>query len=159
MRSTNVVIEQPDIAASDLKRRRTVAEDPLEGEDVAAVRKESPREAVPQDVRGASVCDPRRAGESPDELLNGSSGQGDAPTSNEQWRGCVDPAARGQPGPQRPSATAADGHQPLARSLPANPAAPLDKIKVTDADPDQLAQADAGVKEKRDDGLIAERLL
>jgi hypothetical protein len=37
MRSANVVIEQPDIAASDLKRSRTVAEDPLEGEDVAAV--------------------------------------------------------------------------------------------------------------------------
>src|SRR5450759_2079623 len=87
MRSANVVIEQPDIAASDLKRRRTVAEDPLEGEDVAAVRQKSPREAVPQDVRGASVCDPRRAGESPNELLNGSSRQGDAPTSNEQWRG------------------------------------------------------------------------
>ena len=66
MRRAYVVIEQPDIAACDLKRRGTVAEDPLEGEDVAAVRQESPREAVPQDVGRASVRDPRGAGKPPD---------------------------------------------------------------------------------------------
>lgn len=114
---------------------------------------------MPQDVRGASVCDPRHAGESPDELLNGSSRQGHAPTSNEQRRTGVDTAARRQPGSDRPSAAAADGYQALARSLPANTTTSFDKIKVTDADPDQLAEADAGVKEKRDDGLISERVL
>jgi hypothetical protein len=38
MRRAYVVIEQPDIAASDLKGRGAVAEDPLERKDVAAVR-------------------------------------------------------------------------------------------------------------------------
>jgi hypothetical protein len=34
----NVVIKQVHITTSDLKGRRAVAEDPLEGEDVPAVR-------------------------------------------------------------------------------------------------------------------------
>jgi hypothetical protein len=114
---------------------------------------------VPQDVRRAPVSDPGRDGKSPDELLDGSSRQGHAATSNEQRRRCVDPAARGQPGSKRPSAPAADGHHPLARSLAANEAAPFDKIKVTEADPDQLAEADTGVKEQRDDRLVSERVL
>jgi hypothetical protein len=33
----NVIVDQSDIAASDLKRRGAVAEDPLEREDVAAI--------------------------------------------------------------------------------------------------------------------------
>jgi hypothetical protein len=37
MGSPNVVVEQSDVAASDLKRRGTVAEDPLEREDVATI--------------------------------------------------------------------------------------------------------------------------
>jgi len=41
-----IVIEQPDAAAGDLKGCRAVAEDPLQGEDVAAVRQERPGEAV-----------------------------------------------------------------------------------------------------------------
>jgi len=37
MGSPNVVIDQPDIAASYLKRGGAMAEDPLEREDVAAI--------------------------------------------------------------------------------------------------------------------------
>jgi hypothetical protein len=48
---------------------------------------------------------------------------------------------------ERPSASAADGHQPLARSLASNPAAPFDKVKVAQSDPDQLTEANPGVKE------------
>jgi hypothetical protein len=124
-----------------------VAQNPLEREYVAAVRQECSREAVPQDVRRAPVSDPSRYGESPDELLNGSPRQGHAATSNEQRRRYVDPTARGQPGSERPSAPAAYGHHPLVRSLAANPAAPLDEIQITDANPDQLAETDTGVKE------------
>jgi hypothetical protein len=105
------------------------------------------------------VCDPRRGSKSPDELLNCSLWQGHAPASNEQRRGCVDPAPRGQPGSEGSPAPAADGYQPLARSLPANPTAAFDKIKVSNADPDQFAETDAGVKEHRYDGLISERVL
>lgn len=36
--SADIVVEQTNIAAGDLKRRGAVAEDPLEREDVAAVR-------------------------------------------------------------------------------------------------------------------------
>jgi hypothetical protein len=47
----NVVIKQVHITTSDLKGRRAVAEDPLEGEHIAAVCKEGSGEGMAKDVR------------------------------------------------------------------------------------------------------------
>jgi hypothetical protein len=56
MDGPDVIIEQLHVAAGDLKGRRAVAEDSLEGEDVPTVHQERPGEAVTQDMRRA----PRR---------------------------------------------------------------------------------------------------
>jgi hypothetical protein len=52
---TQVVVEQTNIAAGHLKGRRAVPEDPLQREDVAPVREESPSETMPKDVRRAPL--------------------------------------------------------------------------------------------------------
>lgn len=116
MRGAYVIVEQPDIAASDLKRRRTVAEDPLDGEDIVADRQESPREALPQDVRRASVRDPaepQTVGLAA-ELFAGAN----ARRNVRRERCClIDPAARAQP---RSVWTVGTGRRraPSARALP-----------------------------------------
>ena len=79
-----VVVEQLDVPARDLERRRAVAEDPLEGEDVAAVRKEGSREGVAEDVRRASRRDASRDGEAADELLDRPRSQATASSADEE---------------------------------------------------------------------------
>ena len=53
MDSTEVVVEELDVAAGDLDRSRAVAENALEAKDVAAVREEHAGEGVAQNVRRA----------------------------------------------------------------------------------------------------------
>jgi hypothetical protein len=50
VRCPEIVVEEPNVSPGHLKRRRAVAEYPLEREDIAAVRQKGPGEAVPQDV-------------------------------------------------------------------------------------------------------------
>jgi hypothetical protein len=47
---SQVVVQKLDVAARDLERRRAMAENPLQGEDVPAVGEEGPREAMAEDV-------------------------------------------------------------------------------------------------------------
>jgi hypothetical protein len=65
-----IVIHEAHIPARYLKRRGAVAEDALQGEDVAAVREESAREAMPEDVRGAPLRQTGGEGKAADELLD-----------------------------------------------------------------------------------------
>jgi hypothetical protein len=65
-----VVVEQLHVTPGYLKRRRAVAENTLEREDISAIREEGAREAMAEDVRRASRRDPRRQGQAMDELLD-----------------------------------------------------------------------------------------
>jgi hypothetical protein len=60
-----------------------VPEDPLQAEDVAAVRQEGTGEGVAQDVGRAAGLDARAARQAADELMNPSRGQAPAPGSSE----------------------------------------------------------------------------
>ena len=51
MDRSKVVVEEINVAAGNLDRRRTVPQDPLEAEEIAAVHEERPRERMAQDVR------------------------------------------------------------------------------------------------------------
>ena len=70
MHGSYVIVEQLHIAACDLKGRRAVAEDPLEGEDVPAVRQEGPGEAVTQDMWRAPRRDLGGTSQAANEQLN-----------------------------------------------------------------------------------------
>ena len=70
MDGPDVIVEQLHVAACDLKRRRAVAEDPLEGEDVPAVRQEGSGEAVTQDMWRATRRDLRGTSQAANEQLN-----------------------------------------------------------------------------------------
>lgn len=55
---TEIVVEEVDVAPGDLQRRRTVTQDPLQAEYVAAVCQEPTRKRVAKHVRRA----PQRQG-------------------------------------------------------------------------------------------------
>ena len=83
MDGPDVIIEQLHVAACDLKRRRAVAEDPLEGENVPAVRQERPGEAVTQDMWRAPRRDLRGTSQAANEQLDAARRKGLAPSADE----------------------------------------------------------------------------
>lgn len=54
MNGAQVVVKEVNVATRHLERRRAVAEDALQGENIAAIREERSGEGVPQDMRRAA---------------------------------------------------------------------------------------------------------
>lgn len=143
----NVVIEQPHVATGHLKGRGAVAEDPLQGEHVAAVREKRPGKAMPQDVgeqRSAMAC---RPGQSSNQLLDCSSGERHAAAPDKERGIRSDPASGRQPGSDCSPTTTADRDDALARTLAADSAAAFGQIHVADRQSEQLTQPQARVEE------------
>jgi hypothetical protein len=83
---TEIVVEEVDVAPGDLQRRRTVTQDALQAEYVAAVCQEPTRKRVAKHVRRA----PQRQGalgyDTLDEVLESDNGQRPAALSTEDRR-------------------------------------------------------------------------
>ena len=158
MDGSDVIIEQLHVASSDLKGRRAVAEDPLQRENIASVRQECPGEAVTQDMWGAPCRDLRGTSQTANEQLDAARRKNLAAAADEQRRVALRSAAGHQPSTQRSAAPATDRDDPFLRTLADDAAATFDQIEVANPEAHKLAQADAGVEQKQDDGAVSYRV-
>lgn len=153
-----VVVDEADVAAGHLERRRTVAEDALQAEDITTIREEGPGERVAEDMWRAPVADLRIGGQATDELLDRPSRDSHPTSAHEQRQSRVEAAPSRQPPAERSAAPATDRHEAFARALASHETATLDEVDVADAQGGQFGEPDARIQQERDDRLVAQRL-
>ena len=130
MDRSKIVVQQLHVPTRYLKRRWAVAEDPLEGENVAAVGEESPREAMAEDVRRAARRYARGKCEPADELLDRSRRQATASSADEERIQIDGAPTRDDPSSKRSSRTAADRDDTLFGALAHHATATFDQVNV-----------------------------
>jgi hypothetical protein len=156
---TKIVIEQVNVATSDLQWRGAVAEDPLQREHVAPVGKEWPSEGMAKDVRWASHCERGAAAEPADELLDASGVERPTTSPDEQRVAGQELAATSKALSEGTTGFSADRHHALATALPEYTAPTLDKVEVADSKTGGLAHAQACVEQEQHDRAVALGLL
>ncbi len=132
MDSPQVVVQQGDIAARDLDRRRTVPEDPLEAEHVATIAEERPGERVAQDVGRTERLQARTSSEPMYQLIEPSRSQSVSARTREQRIVVADPAPMAQPGPERLASSSANRNEALFTALPEHAAPTLGEVHISD---------------------------
>lgn len=132
MYGPEVIVNESDIPASDLDRRRTVAEDALKAEYIAAVREERPRKRVAQDVRRAACLQPRPSSEPVHQLIEPSRGQSVATRTREERIVVTDTMPMAQRPPDGLAGSSTDRHKSLLTTLPEHTAPTFDEVQVTD---------------------------
>ncbi|MCI0582615.1 MAG: hypothetical protein L0227_06915 [Chloroflexi bacterium] len=139
MDGSQVVIKKVYVSTGDLKRRGAVAEDPLQGEDVASVAQERPREGVPEDVGRAPRCQLGAATQSPDELLDGPWLERAVPAAHEEGvlRTCR--ATPREPLTQGAPCLSPNWHDALAATLAHDPTAAFDEVQIANANAGRFA--------------------
>jgi len=83
MDRSEIIVQQGDVTPSDLDRRRAVAQDALQAEDIAPVCKERPGECVAQYVGRAARLQSRAGSEPVNQLIQPSRGQSVATRTRE----------------------------------------------------------------------------
>ena len=154
-----VVVEEVDVPAGDLERRRAVAEDALQAEHVAAVLEERAGKRVPQDVRRAADREVGPRGQPSHDLLDAMGCERAAVGADEERRCGRRVAAPGEHLADGAPGLASDRHDAFLRALAHDSTAALDEIDIVDAQAGGLGEPDAGIEQKEDECTIAFGLL
>ena len=158
MHGSEVIVQQFDVAARDLDRRWTVAEDPLEAEDVATVHQEGSGERVAQDVRRTAGLQFRASCEAVHELIQTSRRQSLSARPAEKRIVGPDTAAMSQPDSECLARSSTNGNDSLSATLPEHAASTFGEVDISDMKPGCLADTNAGIQQQQDDCSITLRI-